>query len=157
MDVIKQWIICIIFCSLIGSLVNILSPNGGTKRAMKTVVAAFMIAAFLSPILGGASIETDFDFSSIENYQSSLTKDINKAMLENAEEQTKIKTEELLLSLNINEYEISAEGNINNNNEIYIECINLTLSEDFKYREKQITSNLKTMFAAEVVYIWVRE
>lgn len=157
MDAVKQWIICIIFCSLIAAVVNILSPKNGTQRAMKTVVAAFLICAFLSPFIVGSGIETDEKLPDFSDYQSSLTSDITEAMLLEAENLTEIKTAELLVSLNVEYDDIKAEAAVNSENSIYIDLITITLDEKFKFREKQITSNLKTMFSSEVKYIWVKK
>lgn len=157
MDALKQWIICIIFCSLIGAVVSVLSPKGGTQKVMKTVVATFLICAFLSPFIGEAKIESEFDLPDFSQYQNQLSDDITKQMLIEAENQTKIETEKLLHSLSVEFNSIEVYPSVDKENSIYIKLISITLPEKFAHREKQIASNLKTMFSAEVEFIWMKE
>lgn len=157
MEAIKQWIICIIICSVITAAVSIFSPTGGTERALKTVVAAFMICAFLSPFLDGVGVDTGFDFPDFEENKSELSSEIVKTMLTETESQSEIKIKELLESLSVEFKEIKVYADINNDNEIFISFISLSLPERFSHREKQIASNLKSMFSSEVEFIWVKE
>ena len=157
MEVIKQWIICIIICSVITAVVSILSPTGGTERALKTVVAVFMICAFLSPFLNGTGIDADFDFPDFEENQSELSSEIIKTMLEETETQSTVMINELLESLSVEFKEIKVYADINEDNEVFVRYISLTLSEKLSHREKQIASNLKSMFSSEVEFIWLKE
>lgn len=157
MEVIKQWIICIIICSIVTAVVTVISPSGNTARALKTVVAVFMVCAFLSPFFDGNGVETDFELPDFQDNEKVLTAEITESMLNETENQAVIKIEELLESLSVNAKEIHVYADVNKDNIIYIEYISLTISEKFSYREKQIASNLKSMFSSEVEFIWVRE
>ncbi len=157
MEAIKQWIICIILCSLVTAVVSVLSPTGSTERALRTVVAVFMICAFLSPFFGGISIETDFEFPDFEAKENELSSEITETMLAETETQSEIKIKDLLDGLSVEFKEIKVQADINKENSIYIRFISLTLHEKFSYREKQIASNLKSMFSSEVEFIWVKE
>ncbi len=157
MEAIKQWIICIIICSIITAIVSVLSPTGSTERAIRTVVAVFMICAFLSPFWSGVGIDTDFEFPDFKAKESELSSEIVKTMLSETEIQSEIKIRELLESLSVEFKEIKVYADINKENTIFIRFISLTLPEKFSHREKQIASNLKSMFSSEVEFIWVKE
>ncbi len=157
MEALKQWIVCIIFCSLAGTVVSVLSPKGATERAMKTVVAVFLICAFISPFLGGTEIDTDFNFSNFSFSQNDLSEKITKTMLLEAENQTVIKTEELLESLSVEFKDVKAYAGTDKDNCIYIKLISMSVSDKYRHRERQISSNLKSMFSSEVEFIWVKE
>lgn len=156
MESLKQWIICIVFCSLIGAVVNILSPGRGTERVMKVVVATFMICAFLSPFISGNSMDSDFVLPEFSYNQSGLSEEIVDSMLSQAERHTADETAMLLQSLDVEYVSVEVEADINHENQIYIKSITVTADKKFDYRERQIDSNLKTMFSAEVIFKWVK-
>ncbi len=124
---------------------------------MKTVIASFLICAFLSPFLQGTTLETDFEFPDFLEYQNDLSDVITDAMISEAENQVRIETEKLLVSLDVRYKEIKVYAGVNSENAIYIKYISITLPEKFSYREKQIASNLRTMFSSEAEFIWVKE
>ncbi len=124
---------------------------------MKTVIASFLICAFLSPFLQGVTLETDFELPDFSEYQNDLSDVITDAMISEAENQVRIETEKLLVSLDVRYKEIKVYAGVNSENAIYIKYISITLPEKFSYREKQIASNLRTMFSSEAEFIWVKE
>lgn len=156
MESLKQWIICIIFCSIIGSVVNILSPKGGTERVMKVVVATFMMCAFLSPFISGSSIDDDFVLPEISYNQSDLSEEIADSMVLQAEKYAVEETVLLLQSFDVEYISVDAEADINKDNQIFIKNISVTADKKFDYRERQIESNLKAMFSSEVIFEWVK-
>ncbi len=157
MEMLKQWIICIIFCSLVGAVVSVISPKGGTERVMKTVIASFLICAFLSPFLQGVTLESDFELPDFSEYQNNLSDMITDAMISETENQAKIEIEKLFTSLNVEYEDIKVYAGVNSENAIYIKYISVTLPKKFSYREKQIASNLRTMFSSEAEFVWVKE
>ncbi len=157
MSSIRQWIICIIFSSLICAVVSVLSPNSSIKKAMQTVISVFLLSAFVLPFLSKDSIEIDFSLSDYSNHQSSLSDCITETMLEQAENQAVIKTEELLASLKISDFSVSAEAATDSDNNIYIKTVFIGLSSEYLHREKQITSNIESMFGSEVEYKWEKK
>ena len=157
MEAIKQWIVCIIICSLVTAVILVLSPDGNADRPIKTVVAIFMICAFLSPFFNGVSVDADFDLPDFSENENELSDEIVKNMISEAEKQSEIAAKELFDSLSVEFKEIEVMADINENNEIFVKRVSVTLSEKFLFREKQLTSNLKSMFSSEVEFIWVKE
>ncbi len=156
MEAIKQWMICIIFCSLITAVINILSPKGSTQRALKTVVSSFMICAFLSPFISESNVDIEKYLPDFSDYQASLSSEITDSMLEQAEKESEKVIEELLLDLNVEFEDISVKADIDDESCIYVSEIVIKLDDKYSYREKQISSNLKDMFSTEAEYIWVK-
>lgn len=157
MDLLKQWMISLVFCAIIGAVVNILTPKGGTERVMKVVVATFLVCAFLSPFITGDVTDIDAELPEFSENKSDLSGAISSSMLVHAEEQTVLETEKLLESLEVEYISVEASADINNENQIYIKNITVTANEKFGYRERQIESNLKTMFSAEVIFKWKKK
>ncbi len=154
MEAVKQWVICIIFCSVAAAVVNILTPDSGVKRAVKTVVSTFLLCAFFSPLLTDEKVNFFSSLPDFSYYESSLSESISEVVLQETEKAVKSKVEELLKSLGVEYYAIEVYLNVNSENEIEVCSISLTIDEKHKHREKQITSNLKSMFSAEAQYIW---
>lgn len=50
MDMIKQWIISLIFACAAGTLVSVISPKGSGEKTLRTVVGIFVIAAICAPL-----------------------------------------------------------------------------------------------------------
>ncbi len=157
MDLLKQWMISLVVCAIIGAVVNILSPKGGTERVMKVVVATFLICAFLSPFITGNVSDYNAQLPEFSDNKSDLSDTISSSMLSNAEKQTVLETESLLESLDVEFISVEASADINSENQIYIKSITVTAYEEFSYRERQIESNLKTMFSAEVIFKWEKK
>ena len=123
MELLKQWMINLIICSLIGAVVSVLSPKNGTERVMKVVIATFLICAFLSPFMTG-SISRDFVLPDYSSGKSDLLEKIAEKMLIQAENQTVLETESLLESLGVEFISVSAEADVNRENSIYIKSLN---------------------------------
>lgn len=157
MDLLKQWIISLIICAIVGAVVNILSPKGSIERVMKVVVATFLICAFLSPFISGDGMETDFELPEFSEHKSDLSDSISSSLLAHAEKQTESETISLLESLEVEYISAEAVAAINEENQIYIKTITVIADEKFSYRERQIESNLKTMFSAEVIFKWEKK
>ncbi len=50
MDMLKQWLISLVFAAVAGTLITVISPKGSTEKTLKTVVGIFMISAICSPL-----------------------------------------------------------------------------------------------------------
>ncbi len=52
MEILRQWIISVSFAAIAGALIYLLAPKGSTERAVRTVVAVFLIASVAAPLTG---------------------------------------------------------------------------------------------------------
>lgn len=67
MDVIKQWVLCLIMSAVCATLVSLISPRGSADRTLKTVVGIFVIAAVCSPL--AELKKDDFDFGAVDGFE----------------------------------------------------------------------------------------
>ena len=59
MQTIRTWMLTVALSALAGGIVWLLTPKGSVQKAVRTVVAVFLLCAFLSPLLNreGANFE----------------------------------------------------------------------------------------------------
>lgn len=157
MEVIKQWVVCLIFSAVAAAVVSILTPDSSVNRAVKTVVSTFLLCAFFSPLLAGEKIDLSDSLPDFSYYENQLAEDVSSAVYEESEKAVKAKLAELLKSLEVEYYDIEVNLNTDSQNEIIVDSVIFTLDESYRHREKQITSNLKSMFSAEARYIWKKK
>ena len=50
MESIRNWALTVALCALAGGIVWLLAPKGTVQKAVRTVVAVFLLCAFLSPL-----------------------------------------------------------------------------------------------------------
>ena len=51
METIRTWALTVALSALAGGIVWLLAPKGSVQKALRTVVAVFLLCAFLSPLL----------------------------------------------------------------------------------------------------------
>lgn len=155
MDKIKQWIITIILCSVIVAVVNILTPDSSVKKTMKIIVASFLICAFLSPFIQGEEIDFEEDLPEFSMYYSSLSLDITETMIEETEKSTINIISDIITQEEAVYSDIQVNAEVNDENVIFIDSVTITLDDEYKSKEKDISEKIKSMFNVETDYIWV--
>lgn len=50
MEALRSWALTVAMAALAGGIVRLLAPKGSVERAVRTVVAVFLLCAFLSPL-----------------------------------------------------------------------------------------------------------
>ncbi|MDR0530557.1 MAG: hypothetical protein LBG83_00620 [Oscillospiraceae bacterium] len=53
MDAIRNWALTVALSALAGGIVWLMTPKGSVQKAVRTVVAVFLLCAFLSPLFNG--------------------------------------------------------------------------------------------------------
>ncbi|MBE6782762.1 MAG: hypothetical protein E7536_01965 [Ruminococcaceae bacterium] len=156
MDRIKQWIITIVLCSVIAAVVNILTPDSNVKKTMKIIVASFLVCAFISPFIQGEKINFKEDLPDFSLYYSSLSLDISETMISETEKTVVKSISDTLKEDQVEYIEINVKAEVNDKNEIYIDSVTITLSDEYKSEENDISGKIQSMFAVETDYIWVK-
>ncbi len=156
MDRIKQWIITIVLCSVIAAVVNILTPDSNVKKTMKIIVASFLVCAFISPFIQGEKINFKEDLPDFSLYYSSLSLDISETMISETEKTVVKSISDTLKEDQVEYIEINVKAEVNDKNEIYIDSVTITLSDEYKSEENDISGKIQSMFAVEIDYIWVK-
>ncbi|MCL2106251.1 MAG: stage III sporulation protein AF [Oscillospiraceae bacterium] len=55
MEAIRAWAVTVAVASLAGGVVWLMAPKGSVRKSLRVVVAVFLVAAFLSPLLSRSS------------------------------------------------------------------------------------------------------
>jgi len=62
METLRSWALTVALSALAGGIVWLLAPKGSVQKAVRTVVAVFLLGAFLSPLLGRAGNPIDWEW-----------------------------------------------------------------------------------------------
>ena len=140
MDFFKQWTIFVCMTVLMGVVFSFLTPKGSMGRFYKMIISLFIFLSFLYPF---SQSKINFDLPEIE---TANTYSINDGMIE-----SQIKTcltENSIIGANVN-----CRSRINSDNEIVVEKVVVSVSDDYDTAEVQklIFENLS--INAEVVHI----
>jgi len=60
MEVLRNWALTIAIAALAGGIVRLLTPKGSVEKAVRTVVAVFLLSAFLSPLFSRGGMNFDW-------------------------------------------------------------------------------------------------
>lgn len=140
MDFFKQWTIFVCMTVLMCVVFSFLMPKGSMGRFYKMIISLFIFLSFLYPF---SQSKINFDLPEIETVN---TYSINDEMIE-----SQIKTcltENSIIGANVN-----CHSRINSDNEIVVEKVVVSVSDDYDTAEVQklIFENLS--INAEVVHV----
>lgn len=62
MEHIRSWILSIAMAALAGGLVWLLAPKGNVQKAVRTLVAVFLLSAFIMPLFTNSGVNLDWVF-----------------------------------------------------------------------------------------------
>lgn len=157
MQIIKQWIICIMVSSIVAAVVNIFTPDSSVQRTMKIVVASFLMCAFLSPFIDGEKIDFSEEFPGFSIYYSSLSEEISSVVSNETEKAVENKVVSLLNERGIEYDNIEVSFKVNNDNLLCVEKINIIADEKYSVHENEIKKEIKTVLSAETDFKWVKK
>lgn len=157
MQVIKQWIICIMVSSIIGAVVNIFTPDSSVGRTMKTVVASFLLCAFLSPFIGSEKIDFSKDFPGFSLYYSSLSEDISSRMSDETKNAVEIQVISLLNERGIEYDSIDVDVAYDDNKSLCVNSIIITADAKYSGYENEIVNEIKYVFSVETECKWIKK
>ena len=66
MQTLRTWALSIAMAALAGGLVWLLAPKGGVQKALRTLVAVFLLCAFLSPFFMRGGVNLDWILPEIQ-------------------------------------------------------------------------------------------
>ena len=66
MEFLRNWALTIAIAALAGGIVRLLTPRGSVEKAVRTVVAVFLLSAFLSPLFGRGGVSFDWVFPELQ-------------------------------------------------------------------------------------------
>ena len=156
MEAVKSWTIGICMASLAGTVAHFLSPSGSTQRIFKVVISVFFITVMVYPIVGLSSDSID-EFVDSYTYSDSYidnTEQIAEIVLNQSVSQIKISVGELLDKIEIKDYEISVNTDIDENDSIVISSIEIEIREEYRAKVNEIYNELKKNIDCDIdVYV----
>ena len=60
METLRNWALTVALAALAGGIVRLLTPKGSVQKAVRTVVAVFLLCAFLSPLFNRGKVGLDW-------------------------------------------------------------------------------------------------
>lgn len=132
---IKTWAEGIIFSVIIASIMEMIIPNGSSKRYIKVVIGIYILFVIIAPIINNFSKNT-IDVSSIFNYD--LKQDAIAVSSEVLEEQNLINIKSM--------YELNLKSDIKvklKNKGFIVDNVELQISDDEKYEISKIILDIR--------------
>ena len=62
MEALRTWALTVAIAALAGGIVRLLTPKGSVEKAVRCVVAVFLLSAFLSPMFSRGGVSLDWVF-----------------------------------------------------------------------------------------------
>ena len=156
MDAVKGWAISICMASLAGTVAHFLSPSGSTQRIFKVVISVFFITVMIYPVLGISTDDIDDVIDSYTYHDSYIdnTEQITDILLKQSVSQVKLAVGEILKGVGIEEYQISVNTDITEDESIVISSINVVIKEEYRSRIQEIHSAIAQSVDCQIdIYI----
>ena len=151
MDFIKTWGTALVCAAIIGAICNVLLPRHSIAKAAKALAGIYLAIVMVSPFIGGdialpGQIE---EFAPDESYGTQM---YDEAVISRTEEQI---MEAVLARLNaegvaVGEAEVWV--NIGDEGGIYCSSVKLTLSEEYRQKERTISDIVYEMCGIQPVF-----
>lgn len=156
METVKAWAISICMASLAGTVAHFLSPSGSVQRIFKVVISVFFITVMIYPIVGLSADEIGDAIDGYTYHDSYVdnAEQIADIVLEQSVSQIKSAVGDILQGLEIKDYEISVNTDINEDESIVISRIEVVIGEEYRGKTQEIYTELKKSVDCEIdVYI----
>lgn len=111
MDMLKQWLISLVFAAMAGTLISVVSPKSSVEKTLKTVVGIFITAAICSPLTELESADFSLPVFASDNLVQS-EKEMNDYLAKALEAEVSIRISECAerLGIEIDDVVIEAEA-----------------------------------------------
>lgn len=135
MDMLRQWLISLVFAALAGTLISVISPKGSTEKTLKTVVGIFIIAAICSPL---SELESaDFSLPVFaQNNSVQIEEDMSDYFAQALEKEVGGRLSECAESLNIEIDDVVIKAETDENSCIIIHEV-LIIIQNYEYESAQ--------------------
>lgn len=132
---IKTWAEGIIFSVIIASVIEMIIPNGSSKRYIKVVIGIYIMFVIIAPVINNFSKNT-IDVSSL--FDNNLKQDTIEVSSEALEEQNLINIKSM--------YELNLKSDIKvklKNKGFIVDNVELKISDDEKYEISKIILDIR--------------
>ncbi len=108
METIRIWVMGLITSAVAGAVVMVISPDGATQKAVKTLVSVFLLCSIILPFAGFSAPE--IDFSAVDQTDNN-GEDVVDAVSSQLEKELSQKIENILLQNGIQPHSVSIDIN----------------------------------------------
>lgn len=153
MEALQSWAWCIVFSAVGALLVHTLSPKGATEKAMRVMVALFLLSAILSPFLSGKGIPLSMpeqDSGTIEDQMDAALEKVNRSLAEQARQSVSEQAQSALAQIGITDAEIQVDMDIADDSVISITELKIFLPHTQGGKERLIQEQLEQSLGCPV-------
>ena len=155
MSVIKQIALSICVTIVIVSIVSVLAPIGRMQKIFKYFISLFFITVVLMPFTQIKNINLlDFDYIQNEYQTQNYTQSINEQTLTLTNKMLKDKINILIENNDALAENIELYIHTDDENNIYISDLIITLDEKFKTKEQKLSSVIESEVGAKAKFTY---
>lgn len=153
MEALQSWAMCIVFSAVGALLVHALAPKGATEKAMRVMVALFVLSAILSPFLSGEGISLTLPsqgFENMEDQMDAALEKVNRSVAEQARRSIEEQAQSALAQIGITDAEIQVDMDIADNSVISITELKISLPHTHGGQERLVREKLEQALGCPV-------
>lgn len=153
MEALQSWALCIVFSAVGALLVHTLSPRGATEKAMRVMVALFLLSAILSPFLTGKGISLNMpaqDSGKTEDRMDAALEKVNRSLAEQVRRSMEEQARGALAQIGITDAEIQVDMDIAGDSVISITELKIFLPHTHGGEERLIQDQLEQSLGCPV-------
>ncbi len=157
METLQSWALCLVLSTAGAAMVHLLSPKGATEKAMRVMIALFLLSAILSPFLSGDGLKLELEGQAMADPQgqvNAVVERMNQALMEQARAEVEEETRQSLAAMGVTQTEIQVDMDITEESLISITEIKIWLPETAQEDAPRIKEELEQSLGCPVSLVW---
>jgi hypothetical protein len=153
MEALQSWALCIVFSAVGALLVHALTPKGATEKAMRVMIALFLLSALLSPFLSGKGIKLTMptqDSGDLDAQMKAAVEKVNRSLAQEARREIEEKARQALAEIGVSGAEIQVDMDIAEDSIISITELKIFLPDAQAGKERLIQGELEQRLGCSV-------
>ena len=128
MEALRQWAISLIICGIGATIISLLSPRGTMEKTLRAVIGIFIVSTVCMPLAKLKNAEDILPAFSFES-ETYLSENLEEQMLDVCRETVGKVIDDTAKELNIAEYDVDADMQMNEEYCIIIQYIHISVYE----------------------------
>lgn len=156
MEALQSWALCIVFSAVGALLVHALTPKGATEKAMRVMLALFMLSAILSPFLSGKGVTLTLpsqDGATAQEQMDAALEKVNRSLAEQARAGLEEKAQRALEEMDVTGAEIQVDMDITDDSIISITELKILLPRIQGGKEQMIRDKLEQTLGCPITVV----
>lgn len=156
MEALQSWALCIVFSAVGALLVHALTPKGATEKAMRVMLALFMLSAILSPFLSGKGVTLTLpsqDGATAQEQMDAVLEKVNRSLAEQARAGLEEKAQRALEEMDVTGAEIQVDMDITDDSIISITELKILLPRIQGGKEHMIRDKLEQTLGCPITVV----